>query len=150
MYIWNYCLGYSLFVLPKCMESSTGQVLAVLDAPWIQHKSPNPSFELICKLQKSDLLIKNSTALPFLYLQSTVFATSNLWNLFLLLHLISSNSCIFCSPVLWFYQTACFTSVLCAILSEFLFCILYRDLYDMKVVSIWIRFCFSPNRKCFY
>lgn len=42
------------------MESSTGQVLAVLDAPCIQHKSPNPSFELICKLQKSDLLIKNS------------------------------------------------------------------------------------------
>lgn len=48
------------FVLPKCIESSTGQVLADLDAPWIQYKSPNPSFELICKLQKSDSLIKNS------------------------------------------------------------------------------------------
>lgn len=47
---------------------------AVLDAPWIQHKSPNPSFEIICELQKLDLLIEKS-----LHHHFCIFRVEHLW-----------------------------------------------------------------------
>lgn len=61
-YVWMKLLfGLEFVYIPKVRRVLvTDQVPALLDARWMQHTKKNPPFQLICKLQKSGLLIKNS------------------------------------------------------------------------------------------